>query len=83
MEEVLEFLRKLSEDRQLAFFQHRNEVWLSGYKDGLKVDIFIKFFRDGKVKFVYEIPQERKVALFLNKDNLIQRLKSIMSYEVV
>lgn len=83
MEDVLEFIRKLSEDRQLAFFQHRNEVWLSGYKDGLKVDIFIKFFRDGKVKFVYEIPQERKVALFLNKDNLIQRLKSIMSYEVV
>lgn len=83
MEEALEFIRKLSQDKQLAFFQHRNEVWLSGYKDGLKVDIFIKFFKDGKVKFVYEIPQERKVALFLNKDSLIRRLKSIMSYEVV
>lgn len=83
MEDVLEFLRKLSEYKQLAFFHHRNEVWLSGYKDGLKVDIFIKFLRDGKIKFVYEIPHERKVALFLNKDNLIHRLKSIMSYEVV
>lgn len=83
MEEVLEFLKKLSEDRQLAFFHHRNEIWLSGYRDGLKLDIFIKFFKDGKVKFVYELPQERNVALFLNKDNLIHRLKSMMSYEVV
>lgn len=83
MDEILDFVKKLSEERQLVFFHHRNEIWLSGYKDNIKIDIFIKLFKDGKVKLIYELPFERKVALFLNRDNLIQRLKLILNYEVV
>lgn len=83
MDELTDFIRKVCKDRDLTLFIHRNEIWLSGYKDGLKLDIFIKVFRDGKIKFIYELPQERKVALFLNKDNLIQRIKLLLNYEVV
>ncbi|MCX7738835.1 MAG: hypothetical protein N2Z80_05430 [Hydrogenothermaceae bacterium] len=83
MEELTDFIKKMSVDRDLTVFIHKNEIWLSGYKDGLKLDIFIKLFRDGKIKLVYELPQERKVALFLSKDNLISRLKELLNYEVV
>lgn len=83
MEELTDFIKKMSVDMDLTVFIHKNEIWLSGYKNGLKLDIFIKVFRDGKVKLVYELPQERKVALFLSKDNLISRLKKLLNYEVV
>ncbi|MCX7759826.1 MAG: hypothetical protein N2Z81_01455 [Hydrogenothermaceae bacterium] len=83
MEKVLEFVNKLSSDKDFILFTHRNEIWLSGYKDGKKVDIFIRFLKDGKIKFIYELPEERKVALFLNEDNLVSRLKTLTNYEVV
>ncbi|MEZ0323139.1 MAG: hypothetical protein ABWJ98_02355 [Hydrogenothermaceae bacterium] len=83
MEKVLEFVSRLSSDKGFALFTHKNEIWLSGYKDGKKVDIFIRFLKDGKIKFIYEIPEERKVALFLDEDNLVTRLKILTDYEVV
>jgi hypothetical protein len=45
--------------------------------------LFIKKLYDGTLKLIYEIPEERKVALFLDEDKLINRLKTIFEKEVV
>lgn len=77
MGDILEIVKEISQDRQFSMFTYKNEIWLSGYKDNVKIDIFIKFFKDGKVKLIYETPFERKVALFLNSDTAA---KSLLNY---
>lgn len=82
MENTLEFIKRLSTDMGFTLFVYKNEIWISGYRNNLKLDIFIKFLKDGKIKLIHEIPQERKIALFLEEHNLIDRLKNILNYEV-
>jgi len=84
MEKVLDVLNQVSSENGYSTFYHEKtrEIWISGYRENRKLDIFIKLLKDGSYKFIYETPDERKVALFLNEDNLIDRLNKIFKREV-
>lgn len=85
MEKILELMQTISMENNYPLFYHEKtrEIWISGYKENRKFDLFIKLLKDGSYKFVYETPYERKVALFLNEDNLLNRLSEIFSREVI
>jgi hypothetical protein len=85
MEKILEVCEALVQSEEYPIFYHdkSREIWITGYKDGKKFDLFIKKLYDGTFKLIYEIPEERKVALFLDEDKLINRLKTIFEKEVV
>jgi hypothetical protein len=85
MEKILEACEALVQSEEYPIFYHdrSREIWITGYKEGKKFDLFIKKLYDGTFKLIYEIPEERKVALFLDEDKLINRLKTIFEKEVV
>lgn len=85
MEKVVEFLKDVCMEKNYPIFFHEKtrEIWISGYRENKKFDIFIKLLKDGSYKFIYEIPEERKVALFSNEDKLLNRLNKIFHREVV
>jgi hypothetical protein len=85
MEKILETCEVLAHSEEYLIFYHdkSREIWIAGYKKGKKFDLFIKKLYDGTLKLIYEIPEERKVALFLDEDKLINRLKTIFEKEVV
>jgi hypothetical protein len=85
MEKILETCEVLANSEEYLIFYHdkSREIWITGYKKGKKFDLFIKKFYDGTLKLIYEIPEERKVALFSDEDKLINRLKTILEKEVV
>ena len=85
MEKILETCEALVHSEEYPIFYHdkSREIWITGYKDGKKFDLFIKKLYDGTFKLIYEIPEERKVALFSDEDKLINRLKTIFEKEVV
>lgn len=79
MENLILVCKEISEKNNYALFTHEDarEIWISGYKNNRKFDLFIKKLLDGTFKLIYEIPEERKVAIFLDEDKLIDRLKKI------
>ncbi|EEP60514.1 hypothetical protein [Sulfurihydrogenibium yellowstonense] len=85
MEKILEAYEVLvcSEEYPIFYHDKSREIWITGYKDGKKFDLFIKKLYDGTFKLIYEIPEERKVALFSDEVKLINRLKTIFEKEVV
>jgi len=85
MEKILEACEALVHSEKYPIFHHdiSREIWITGYKDGKKFDLFIKKLYDGTFKLIYEVPEERKVSLFLDEDKLINRLKTIFEKEVV
>lgn len=85
MENILNVCQALLATQEYPIFYHdkSREIWITGYKEGKKFDLFIKKLYDGTLKLIYEIPEERKVALFLDEDKLINRLKTIFEREVV
>jgi hypothetical protein len=85
MEKILEACEALvcSEEYPIFYHDKSREIWITGYKDGKKFDLFIKKLYDGTFKLIYEIPEERKVALFSDEVKLINRLKTIFEKEVV
>ncbi len=84
MENLILVCKEISEKNSYVLFIHEDakEIWISGYKNNRKFDLFTKKLFDGTFKLIYEIPEERKVAIFINEDKLIDRLKTIFS-EVV
>ena len=58
-----------------------NEIWISGYIGEKKFDVFIKLVENNQVKFIFEEPDIRKVALFLNEVDAMKRLKHIIEEE--
>ncbi len=55
------------------------ELWFSGYLNGVKFDVYIRPQRDGKYKFIFEIPSDKKVCLFLNEEDVIKRIQKIFN----
>lgn len=85
MEKILQLLNQIAQDNNYPIFYHdkTREMWITGYRENKKFDLFVKLLKDGSYKLIYEIPQERKVALFLNEDSLLVRLNKIFGKEVV
>lgn len=83
MEKILELINRICKEYPIFYHEKTREIWISGYKENKKFDVFIKILKDGSYKLVYEIPEERKIALFLNEDNLLNRLNKIFNKEVV
>ncbi len=79
MENLILACKEISEKSNHTSFIHEDtrEIWISGYKNDRKFDLFIKKLLDGTFKLIYEIPEERKVTIFLDEDKLINRLKKI------
>ncbi len=84
MKRIHDFLKKISEEKGYDFFiyEKTHEIWVSGYKDGVKFDLVVKPVRKYQVKVIYEKPDERRVALFNNKNDAYNRLKKIFAEEV-
>ncbi|WP_457625229.1 hypothetical protein [Persephonella sp.] len=83
MEKISKFLKKISEENGYHFFVYEKtgEIWISGYKNSTKFDLVVKPFQKHQVKLIYETPDERRVALFLNKVDAYKRLKKIFTQE--
>ncbi len=84
MEKILKACGSLAHSEEYPIFYHdkSREIWITGYREGKKFDLFINKLYDGTLKLIYEIPEERKVTLFLDEDKLINRLKTIFEKEV-
>ncbi|SNZ06699.1 hypothetical protein SAMN06265182_0767 [Persephonella hydrogeniphila] len=83
MEKITKFLKKISEENSYHFFiyEKTGEIWISGYRNSTKFDLVLKPIKKHQIKLIYETPDERKVALFLNKTDAYKRLKKIFSQE--
>ncbi len=83
MKDLVELAKEISKENgfDLFYYEPTNEIWISGYIGEKKFDIFIKLVEDEKVKFIYEEPDNRKVALFLNEVDAMKRLKNIIEEE--
>jgi len=81
MRKILSEIKKLAEDKEFeTFFNEKSqELWMTGIYNDLKFDIYIRPKRDGKYKFIFEIPFEKKVCLFLNEEDVIKRTLKIFS----
>ncbi|RMA97579.1 hypothetical protein [Hydrogenothermus marinus] len=81
MEKILQKLESIASEKgfELFFYKPTEEIWMTGTYQDLKFDIYIKHQRDGKYKFIFEIPFDKKVALFLNEENLLKRLDQIFT----
>ena len=85
MEKILEACKLFIAQENYPIFYHdeTREIWITGYKKGKKFDLFIKKLYDNSFKLIYETPEERKVALFLDEDKLNNRLKTLFGKEVI
>ncbi len=83
MKDLVELAKEISKENgfDLFYYEPTNEIWISGYIGEKKFDIFMKLVEDEKVKFIYEEPDNRKVALFLNEVDAMKRLKNIIEEE--
>lgn len=81
MENILKKVKNLIINNNFDYLFHEKtkELWFTGYRDGVKFDVYIRPQRDGKYKFIFEIPSEKKVCLFLNEDDVIKRLDKIFN----
>ncbi|WP_457640158.1 hypothetical protein [Persephonella sp.] len=81
MEKISKFLKKLSEENGFDYFSYEKtgEIWVSGYMNGTKFDLVVKPVKKHQVKVIFETPDERRVALFLNKIDAYRKIKKIMS----
>jgi len=59
------------------YYEQTQELWITGYKNETKFDLYLKPQRDGNYKLVFEIPSERKVCLFLTEEETLKRLEKI------
>ncbi len=82
MRKVLEALEKICVEKGLNCFFLENplEVWITGYQNDKKFDLFVRKFPDGYIKIVYELPEERKPMLFHEKeeDRVIERIYMLL-----
>ncbi|NPA51598.1 MAG: hypothetical protein GXO22_01755 [Aquificae bacterium] len=78
MKKVLQTLEQLCKERNLNCFylESPEELWISGYQNNKKFDLFVRRFPDGYIKLVFEVPEERKPILFHEKeeDKIIQKV---------
>ena len=83
MEKITKFLKNISEEKGFDFFmcEKKGEIWVTGYKERVKFDLFVKPVKRHQILIIYEKPDERKVALFSNKIEAHKRLKKIFSKE--
>jgi len=81
MEKISKFLKKVSEENDYYYFTYEKtgEIWISGYRNGVKFDLVVKPVKKHQVKVIYETPDERRIALFLNKIDAYRRIKKIFS----
>jgi hypothetical protein len=79
MEKILENIDKICNEFSFdkLYKEETKELWISGYKENIKFDLYIRPQKDGNIKLVFEIPQERKVCLFLNEEDTINRINKI------
>ncbi len=79
MENILNLLKEISHEFgfELFFHEETNEAWMSGYKDKVKFDLYVRPQRDGTYKMVFEIPFDKKVCLFLQEEGTVNRIKDI------
>ena len=77
--EILETLNKICEEFNFEklYHQETKELWITGYKDEIKFDLYIRPQKDGNYKVVFEIPSDRKVCLFLTEEDTIKRIEKI------
>ncbi len=85
MKKVLEALEKICVERGLNcfFLENPQEVWITGYKNEKKFDLFVRKFPDGYIKIVFEVPEERKPMLFHEEDEekVIDRIHLLLEEE--
>lgn len=79
MEKILEKLDHICEEFNFEklYREDTKELWITGYKEDTKFDLYIRFQKNGNIKLVFEIPQERKVCLFLNEEDTVKRINKI------
>jgi len=79
MEKILKKVSSICEEFSFEklYREDTNELWITGYKEDIKFDLYIRPQKDGNIKLVFEIPQERKVCLFLNEEDTIKRINKI------
>jgi len=79
MEKILEKLDHICEEFNFEklYREDTKELWITGYKEDTKFDLYIRPQKDGNIKLVFEIPQERKVCLFLNEEDTVKRIDKI------
>ncbi len=83
MKDLIDLAKEISEQNgyDLFYYEPTNEIWISGYIGEKKFDVFIKLVENNQVKFIFEEPDVRKVALFLNEVDAMKRLKHIIEEE--
>ena len=85
MKKIIETVEKLCNEKGYSYLLLENpqEIWISGYKNDKKFDVFIRKFPEGYIKLVYEIPEERKPMLFKDSEEepIIERLLSLLEEE--
>ncbi len=83
MKDLVDLAKQISKENNydLFYYEPTNEIWISGYIGEKKFDVFIKLIDDGQIKFIFEEPDVRKVALFLSEVDVMKRLKYIIEEE--
>ncbi len=87
MKKIIETVEKLCNEKGYSYLLLENpqEIWISGYKNDKKFDVFIRKFPEGYIKLVYEVPEERKPMLFKDseEEQIIERLLSLFEEEAM